>query len=74
MPLADWLCYSLLLCKYTPVSTKVFPRKCRRQYRLALWVVRVWFCLIEVQGDSATRNEKKQIHVFAVSFHHAETP
>ena len=31
--------------------------------------------LIEVQGDSATRNEKERIHacVRAVSFQHAET-
>ena len=30
--------------------------------------------LIEVQGDSATRNEKeKNTRVSAVSFHHAET-
>ena len=29
---------------------------------------------IEVQGDSATRNEKKRIHVCAASFHHAKTP
>ena len=35
-------------------------KKRTRQCRLALWVVRVWFCLIEVQGDSATKNEKNK--------------
>ena len=39
---------------------------CTGQCRLALWVVRVWFWLIEVQGDSATRNEKERIHVFVL--------
>ena len=29
--------------------------------------------LLEVQGDSATRNAKDQIRICAVSFHHAET-
>ena len=29
---------------------------------------------IKVKGDSATRNEKERIRVWAVSFHHAETP
>ena len=36
-----------------------------RQCGLALWVVRVWLCLIEVQGDSATRNENERILVCA---------
>ena len=53
--------------------TKV--KKRTRQCRLALWVVRVWLCLmVEVHGDSATRNEKARIRVCAVSFHHAVTP
>ena len=30
-----------------------------RQCQLALWVVRAWFWLIEVQGDLATRNKKE---------------
>ena len=36
--------------------TKVFKRT--RQYRLVLWVVRVWLCVIEFEGDSAIRKEK----------------
>ena len=53
--------------------TKV--KKRMRQCRLALWVVRVWLCLmIEVHCDSATRKEKVRIRVCAVSFHHAVTP
>ena len=43
-------------------TTKVYKRT--RQCQLALWVVRVWLCFIEFQGDSSTRNEKEQIHVF----------
>ena len=42
--------------------TKV--KKRTRQCRLALWVVRVWLCLmVEVHGDSATRKEKARIHM-----------
>ena len=48
-------------------ETTVVPQKCRtRQCRLALWVVRVWLCLIGVQGDSATNNEKEGIRVFVL--------
>ena len=42
--------------------TQVYTRQCR----LALWVVRVWLCVIRVQGDSATRNERERIHVFVL--------
>ena len=63
--------------KYTVVSTKFVPQKCESVRDNAVWhygYLRVWICLIEGQGDSATRNEKGRIHVCAVSFHHAETP
>ena len=49
-------------------STKLAPQKCKnvRECRWALWVVRVWFGLIEVQGDSARRKEKEGIRVFVL--------
>ena len=53
----------------TAVSTKVVLQSVKEYatMRLALWVVRVWFCLIEVQVDSATRtDEKERICVFAL--------
>ena len=52
----------------TVVSTKVVPQKCKRVRDISIMgrIVRVWLCLIEVQGDSATRNEKKGIHVFVL--------
>ena len=64
-------------CSVYSCFDKVCPMKvemCTRQCQLALWVVRVWLSLIEVHGDSATRNEKERIRVCAVSFHHAEIP
>ena len=41
-------------------------KKRTRQCRMVLRVARVWFCLIEVQGDSATRNENERINVFVL--------
>ena len=52
IPITEYSCFN----KGCP--TKVQKHNIMRQCRLALWVVRVWFCLIEVQGDSATREEK----------------
>ena len=63
-----FLPYIRYLC-HTDVSKRT------RLYRLALWVVRVCFCLIEVQGDSATKNKiaLRNMRVSADSFHHSET-
>ena len=66
--------YRLLVYSCFDKGCPAEVKKHTRQRRMALWVVRVWFCLIEVQGDPATRNEKKQIPVCALSFNHAETP
>ena len=46
---------------YTAVSTKVVPEKCKSVRDKVDWL-----CLIAVQGDSATRNEKEGIHVFVL--------
>ena len=52
----------------TAVSTKVVPQKCKSVMSIGIMgrIVRVLFCLIEVQGDSATRKEKDGIHVFVL--------
>ena len=61
-----------ILTRFKPDKKSAAQRQKIGQCAAAL---RVWFCLVEAQGDSATGNEKEGIRrVCAVSFHHAETP
>ena len=63
---------------YTAVSTKVIPLKCKsvRDNSMPISIMgskNLVQCLIKVQGDLATRNEKERVCVCAVFFLQAET-
>ena len=65
-----------LLCRFQKSQhsqdknlTPIFQKKMAGIYTtmsIGIFMGRVWFCLIEVQGDSATRNKKEGICVFVL--------
>ena len=48
------------------LSRKLKVKKCTRQCRLALWVVRVWLCLIEAQAVIQQQGTRKNEYVFGL--------